>query len=134
LIELASLGSVSSVRFFTMDSGNRSTVRLCARRTGLNFKGRQSGGILGRPSVWKWPVARAAVFSAFARCRSILSCRRHSPEQKQDPPAPPVFPESGSCTQVCKLPLVDLVMVTWILVEHSSTIGCKKVIPTRSQL
>src|SRR2546426_835785 len=98
-----------------MDSGNRSTVRLCARRTGLNFKGRQSGGILGRPSVWKWPVARAAVFSAFARCRSILSCRRHSPEQKQDPPAPPVFPESGSCTQVCKLPLVDLVMVTWIL-------------------
>ena len=72
-------------------------------------------------------------FSAFARRRSILSCRRHSPEQKQDPRATR-FSGIWVLHQVCKLPLVDLVMVTWILVEHSSTIGCKKVIPTRSQL
>jgi len=44
-----------------MDSDNRTTVKLCARRTGLNFKGRQSGGTLDRPSVRKWPVAQAAV-------------------------------------------------------------------------
>ena len=44
-----------------MGPGNRTTVKLCARRTGLNFNGRQSGGTLGRASVWKWPVAQSAV-------------------------------------------------------------------------
>src|SRR6266566_4276179 len=60
-MELANLESIFWLRFFTMDSGNGTTVKLCARRTGLNFNGRQSGGTLGRPSMWKWPVAQAAV-------------------------------------------------------------------------
>src|SRR5712692_8394589 len=70
-----------------MDSGNRTTVKLCARRTGLNFNGRQSGGTLSRPSVWKWLVAQAAVLLGLCPTPLILSCRRHSPEQKQDPRA-----------------------------------------------
>jgi hypothetical protein len=60
---------------------------VCARRTGRNFDGRCRFATEGCLFARKLSVHSRQNLWARARRRSILSWRRHSSEQKQEPPA-----------------------------------------------